>query len=102
MLTTTRSLDAAGAVLGAPVGTAPGVAGAAFEEAWGAGTEDAAAPAAGTEAAAAGALADCVLGREEGRLVAVENLPLVPQKDHGETKYHPQDGAADVVHDGVF
>ena len=34
--------------------------------------------------------------------MAVINLPLVPQKDHGKTKNHPQDGAADVVHDGVF
>jgi hypothetical protein len=34
--------------------------------------------------------------------MAIEDLPLIPQQDHGETKNHPQDGAADVIHDGVF
>ena len=34
--------------------------------------------------------------------MTIENLPLVPQQDHGKTKNHPQDGAADVVHDGFF
>jgi hypothetical protein len=30
------------------------------------------------------------------------NLPLIPQKDHRKTKYHPQNGAPNVVHDGFF
>jgi hypothetical protein len=30
------------------------------------------------------------------------NLPLVPQKDHRETKDHPQDGAANVIHEVFF
>ena len=34
--------------------------------------------------------------------MSVIDLPLVPQQDHGKTKNHPQNGAADVVHDGVF
>jgi len=38
------------------------------------------------------------LGKESG-LVAVVDLPLVPQQDHGEAKNHPEDGAADVVHE---
>jgi hypothetical protein len=32
----------------------------------------------------------------------MEDLPLIPQQNHGKTKNHPQNGAADVVHDGVF
>jgi hypothetical protein len=30
--------------------------------------------------------------------MAIKNLPLIPQQDHRETKYHPQDGAANVIH----
>jgi hypothetical protein len=30
------------------------------------------------------------------------NLPLVPQENHRETKDHPQNGAAKVIHDEVF
>ncbi|MCY1509558.1 hypothetical protein D9M68_439080 [compost metagenome] len=40
--------------------------------------------------------------RQEGRLVAVEDLPLVPQQHERETKNHPQDRAADIVHDEDF
>ena len=39
---------------------------------------------------------------QEGRLVAVEDLPLVPQQHQRETKNHPQDGAADIVHEEDF
>ena len=39
---------------------------------------------------------------EEGRAFAVVQLPFVPQQDHGKTEYHPQDGAADVVHGDFF
>jgi len=42
---------------------------------------------------------DCIGLRKEGGLVAVVDLPLVPQQDHGEAKNHPEDGAADVVHE---
>ena len=34
--------------------------------------------------------------------MTAENLPLIPQQDHGKTKDNPQNSAADVVHDGVF
>jgi hypothetical protein len=34
--------------------------------------------------------------------VAIVNLPLVPQKNHGETKDHPQNGAANVIHEVFF
>ena len=27
------------------------------------------------------------------------DLPLVPQQNYGKGKYHPQDGAADIVHE---
>jgi len=40
--------------------------------------------------------------RKEGGLVAVVDLPLVPQQDHGKAKDHPKDGAADVVHEDFF
>src|SRR4029453_12135628 len=42
------------------------------------------------------------LAETEGRFVAVMDLPLVPQHHHGETKDHPQDGAANVVHEVFF
>jgi hypothetical protein len=50
----------------------------------------------------AGALAVCVADGKKVAFWPVKNLPLVPQHDHGKTKNHPQNGAADVVHDGVF
>ena len=40
--------------------------------------------------------------REKGRFVTVVNLPLVPQQDHGKTKNHPQNGAANIVHEVFF
>jgi hypothetical protein len=30
------------------------------------------------------------------------NLPLIPKQDHGETKNHPQNGAANVIHEVFF
>jgi hypothetical protein len=40
--------------------------------------------------------------REESGFVAVKDLPLVSQKDHGKAKNHPQNGAANVVHEEFF
>ena len=40
--------------------------------------------------------------REECGLVAVVQLPFVPQQNHGKAKNHPQDGAANVVHEDFF
>ena len=39
---------------------------------------------------------------QEGRLVAVGHLPLIPQQNHGKTEDHPEDGAADIVHEKGF
>src|SRR5690606_3515811 len=39
---------------------------------------------------------------EEKRFVPVVHLPFVPEQDHGKAKYHPQDGAPDVVHGDFF
>jgi hypothetical protein len=39
---------------------------------------------------------------KEGGFVAIENLPLIPQKDHRKAKNHPQNGAANVVHEVFF
>ena len=36
---------------------------------------------------------------EEGGLFAVMDLPLVPEQNHGKAKYHPQYGAANIVHE---
>ena len=30
------------------------------------------------------------------------NLPLIPQQHHGEAKNHPQNGAANIVHEDFF
>ena len=40
--------------------------------------------------------------REEGGFIAVVDLPLVPKQHHGKTKDHPQDGAANIVHEVFF
>ena len=40
--------------------------------------------------------------REKGGGVAVMNLPVIPQQNHGEAKNHPQNGAANVVHEVFF
>jgi hypothetical protein len=34
--------------------------------------------------------------------LAVVNLPLVPQQHHGKAKDHPQNGAANIVHEDFF
>jgi hypothetical protein len=34
--------------------------------------------------------------------VAHADLVVVPQHNHGKTKNHPQNGAADIVHEDVF
>jgi len=39
---------------------------------------------------------------EERGLLAVVDLPFVPQQNHGKAKYHPQNGAANVVHEDFF
>ena len=58
------------------------------------------------EAAGAAGLAVCVaaaLGlRPKVGFVALADLVVVPQHDHGKAKNHPQNGAADIVHEDVF
>jgi hypothetical protein len=34
--------------------------------------------------------------------MSIKNLPLVPQQDHREAKNHPQNGAANVIHEFFF
>ena len=38
-------------------------------------------------------------GREKSGLVTGMHLPLVPQQHHGKAKNHPQNGAANIVHE---
>jgi hypothetical protein len=40
--------------------------------------------------------------REESGLLSVVDLPLIPQQDHGKPKDHPQNGAANIVHEDFF
>ena len=40
--------------------------------------------------------------REKSGLLAVVYLPLVPQQNHGKAKDHPQNSAANIVHEGFF
>ena len=55
----------------------------------------------GAAPGAGAAICRGVVGEKRGA-VPVVDLPLIPQQNQREAKYHPQNGAADVVHENLL